>query len=119
MSLILGAAMWMLAGAVITGVIAAFWEEIRGWLDSVAADFVEKHLGYGAREKMHRAVSTINKLKNKINNTSVVYTKRNNLDSYFDKTTIVSEAPIYEIDNDIIEEINKKGHIIQEFEYRQ
>lgn len=119
MSLILGAAMWILAGAVLTGVIATFWDDIRSWLNSVAADFVERHLGYGARQKMHRAVSKVNKLINKIKNTSVVYTKKNDLDTYFDKTTIVSEAPIYEIDNDIIEEINNKGHIVQEFEYRQ
>lgn len=119
MSLI-GAAMWILAtGVVLTGVIATFWEDIRGWLNSVAADFVEKHLGYGARQKMHRAVSTINKAMNKLKNTSVVYSKKNELDAYYDKTTIISEAPIYEIDNRIIEEINNKGSIIQEFEYKQ
>lgn len=119
MSLILGAAMWILAGAVLTGVIATFWEDIRGWLNSVAADFVEKHLGYGARERMHRAVATVNKVMNKLRNTSVVYSKKNRLDTYYDKTTIVSEAPIYEIDSKVIEEINKTGSIVQEFEYKQ
>lgn len=119
MSLI-GAAMWVLVtGVVLTGVIASFWEDIRGWLNSVAADLVEKHLGYGARQRMHRAVSTINKGVNKLRNTSVVYTKKNELDAYYDKTTMVSEAPIYEIDNKVIEEINNKGSIIQEFEYKQ
>lgn len=118
MSLILGAAMWIMAGVALTGLIATFWEDIRGWLNNVAADFVERHLGYGARQRMHRAVSTVNKVISKIKNTSVVYTKRNDLDTYFDKTTIISEAPICEIDSQIIEDINKNGMITQEFEYK-
>ena len=110
---------WIIVGTAAVGVLATFWDEVRQWLNSVAADFIEKHLGYSARQKMQKAVTCIDKVVNKIRNNSVIYTKKNNLDTYYDKTTILAETSIYEIDQKVLNEINKRGEIVQEFEYRQ
>lgn len=108
-----------IAGGLLTGAIAIFWDQIKDWLNNVAADFVEKHLGYNARQKMQKAVSTVNRVMNKIRNTSIVYSKRNRTDNYFDKTTIVGEEEVYEVDQKVLDDIKQKGSIVQEFEYRQ
>lgn len=114
---------WMIAGALLGGLfvaaVAAFWDEIKDWLNNVAADFVEKHLGYNARTKMQRAISTADKVMNKIRNTSVIYTKKDRLDNYFDKTTIVGEEEVYEVKEEVLDKIRKEGSIVQEFTYVQ
>lgn len=112
---------WLIAGALIgavaTTAIVAFWDDIREWLNSVAADAVEKAFGYSARNRMHRAVAKVNRVINKIRNNTVVYTKRNSLDEYYDKTTIIAEDDVYNIGEDVVKEINKKGEIVQEYKY--
>ena len=109
---------WAILGAVVATCLVAFWDEIRMWLNNTAANAVERVLGYGARERMHRATARIDRVMDKIRNRTVVYTKRSELDSFYDKTTLVSEESIYEISDDIINEINYRGVLIQEFEYR-
>jgi|LSQX01.1.fsa_nt_gb hypothetical protein len=109
---------WIMLGAAVTACLVTFWDEIRIWLNNTAADAVEKVLGYGARERMHRAIAKIDKVINKLKNKTVIYTKKTELEAYYDKTTIVSEAPLYEINSEVIEEINKQGTLVQEFEYR-
>ena len=116
---ILAAIGWVVAGAVAAGVLVTFWDEIRNWLNNVAADFVERQFGYGAREKMHKAITTIDKMMDKVRNNSIIYTKRNKLDTYFDKTTIISEASVYNIDEKVLNEIKQKGKLVQEFTYMQ
>ncbi|KGR73545.1 hypothetical protein [Ureibacillus manganicus] len=109
----------LLVGAVVATGVVAFWDDIRRWLNNTAANFVEKYLGYGARNRMHRAVTKIDKVMNVIKNQTVIYTKRNRLDTMFDKVTMEAEANPYEIDNDVLQQINKEGKLVQEFEYRQ
>lgn len=109
---------WVLLGAVVATCLVTFWDEIRKWLNNTAANVVEKVLGYGARERMHRATTRIDRVMDKIKNRTVVYTKRSELDSFYDKTTLVSEASIYEISDEIINEISYKGELVQDFEYR-
>lgn len=106
-----------IAGGLIAGAIVKFWEEIKDWLNIVAADFVEEHLGYNARTTMQKAVSTVDKVMNKIRNTSVVYSKRNRTDNYFDKTTLVGEEEVYEVSQEVLKEIQQKGSIMEEFKY--
>lgn len=105
----------LIAGAILT----KFWDSIRTWLNTVAADAVEKQFGYSWRNKMQKAVSIVDRVANKLKNHSVVYTKESPNAIYFNKTTITAEAPVYSIEDDVLEEIEKNGnHIIQEFEYR-
>ena len=106
-------------GAVAVAGITAFWDKIRVWLNNSAANAVEKVLGYGARERMHRAVCTIDRAMNVIRNKTVVYTKKNELDTMFDKVTMSGKANPYEIDKDVLAELNKKQVLVQEFGYRQ
>lgn len=110
---------WALVGAVAAGVLTTFWDSIRGWLDNVAADFVEKHLGYNARQNMHRAVAVVGKVMDKVRNTSTIYSKKNRLDTYYDKTTIVAEQPVYKVDSEVLQAIeDNKGKLTQEFKYQ-
>ncbi|MCC5804671.1 hypothetical protein [Rossellomorea vietnamensis] len=109
---------WALLGAAATGILVTFWDEIRVWLNQVAADAVEKVFGYNARQAMHRAVARIDRVMDKVKNTATIYTKKNRLDTHFVKTDIVAEADVYEIDNRVLDEIQRKGSIVQEFEYK-
>ena len=109
---------WFIAGAVATACLVTFWDEVKNWLNQVAADAVERVLGYGARERMHRAIAVMDRVVNKIRNTSTIYTKRNDYDTYFDKTTIVSDCNEYEIDRDVLKEVSKRNQLVQEFGYK-
>lgn len=110
-------AVGLFAGAAISTVLISFWDEIRQWLNNVAADAVERAFGYQARNKMHRAIAKIDRIAKKIRNRSTVYTKNNELDSHFVKVTTESHIPEYEIGEDIIAEIRNKGELVQEFKY--
>ena len=113
--MLLAALGWVIVGGLLVGAIAKFWDEIRDWLNNVAADFVEKHLGYNARQKMLKATSKVDRIVNK----SVVYTRKNRLDNYLDKTTIIGEEDVYEVDQEVLNKIKQDGGMVQKFEYRQ
>lgn len=107
------------AGALLGAAFVAFWDDIRNWLNNTAANFVERVLGYGARTRMHRAISTIDRVMDVVRNRTIVYTKRNNLDTMYDKVTMEADAAPYEISSDVLKKIKDEGRMIQEFEYRQ
>ncbi|KAI4451132.1 hypothetical protein C823_005681 [Eubacterium plexicaudatum ASF492] len=107
-----------LAGAVAITVIDRFWEDIAHWLNNTAANAVERVLGYNAKKNMHRAVTTISKVRDYLHNTTVVYTKENPMDSFLQKVTYETDAPVYQIDTEVVEEIKKQGEIVKAFEYR-
>ena len=96
--------LWFVAGTVTVACLVAW---------------VERHLGYNARTHMQKAVAMINRVMRKIKNKTIVYSKRNSTDLYFDKTTIIAEAPVSSIDDDVLEEIRKnKNQLVQEFIYK-
>lgn len=110
---------WIILGAAVaTAVLYKFWDNIKQWLNNTAANTIEKALGYGARSRMHRAVATIDRLMNKIRNTTIVYTKKNELDTHFHKTTLYAEADIYSIDEGVLKEIENKKILVNEFIYQ-
>lgn len=115
---LLAAIGWVILGGLAVGTLVTFWDEIRDWLNQVAADAVEKVFGYKARQTMHRAVAKIDRVMNVVRNTSTIYTKKNQLDTHYVKTNVVAEAPVHEIDQQVLNEIQKKKTIVQEFEYR-
>lgn len=110
---------WILIGLVLGAALVAFWDSIKNWLDTVAADWVERELGYGARNRMHKAVAMVDRVMQKVRNRAVIYTKRYANDLYFDKTTITCETGIENIEEDVLQEIAKQGTLVQQFEYRQ
>ncbi|MFW6030425.1 MAG: hypothetical protein ACOCRO_09260 [Halanaerobiales bacterium] len=116
--MVLGIIGWVIVGALLAGAIAMFWDDIKNWLNNTAADAVERVLGYDARRNMHRAVARIDRVVDTIRNRTVVYTKRNHLDTYYDKVTLSAEAAPYEIDNDVLKKLRQEGELIQKFEYR-
>ncbi|WP_343346245.1 hypothetical protein [Terrisporobacter petrolearius] len=108
------------AAAVTVGAFALvkFWDQIRMWLNNTAANAVERLLGYGARTRMHRAVATVDRVIDKIRNRVVVYTKKDELDTHYHKTTLEAEASVYSIDEGVLKNIENQGRIIQEFSYK-
>lgn len=109
---------WALLGAVTATVLVTFWDQIRGWLNNVAANMVEKVFGYNARNNMQKAVAKVDRVMDTIRNKATVYTKKDHLDKYFVKTEIVAKAPVNKIDSGVLEEIKKQGVLVQEFGYK-
>jgi hypothetical protein len=54
---------------------------------------------------------------NRIRTQSTVYYKKNKLDTYYDKVTLEASAPVYEFDDEVLDEIRQKGSISQEMKY--
>lgn len=115
---ILGIIGWVLLGAATTTVLVTFWDEIRNWLNNVAANTIEKVFGYNARNNMQKAVAKVDRVMDTIRNRATIYTKKTPLDKYFVKTDIVAKANVNKIDNSVLEEIKKEGVLVQEFEYK-
>ena len=109
---------WVLLGAAATAVLVTYWDQIRGWLNNVAANTIEKVFGYNARNNMQKAVAKVDRVMDTIRNRATVYTKKDNLDKYFVKTDIVAKAPVNKIDSGVLEEIKKQGVLVQEFGYK-
>lgn len=114
----LGAIGWIIIGAALTGAILAFWNEIKDWLNNTAANVVERLLGYGARKTMQKAICRVDRVVNKVRTRAVVYSKKNPLDTYFDRVTLEATAPVYEIDEEVLEDIRRNGELCQEFQFK-
>lgn len=53
-------------GLAATAVTFAYWDRIKNWLNTVVADRLEKVFGYGARKRLHHAVSIADRTVNGI-----------------------------------------------------
>lgn len=107
------------AATLLTTAVIAFWNDIKDWLNNTAANVVQKYIGYDARQAMQKAVCKADRVMNKVRNVSEVYYKKNRLDTYYDKVTMETEAPAYEINQEVLDEIAKSGSIIQTMEYKR
>lgn len=117
---------WLLGGIVIgliigvsVVVIHKFWDSIAEWLHNTAADAVGRVLGYNAKTHMHRAVTRITKLHDKVQNMATILFKKNELDTMYQEVTYQTDAPVYQIDTDVIKAIEQEGSIMNEFIYKQ
>ena len=113
---------WVILGALLVGVVAHYWDSIRTWLNSTALDFVEKHLGYNARLTMEKAVSKLVRIGDMAFNTTIIKSKKNKLDKYYDQTTIEFEETTQELSNEygkeLLDELEKSNQrLTQEFKY--
>lgn len=111
------AAGFVLVGAILAGAMLAFWDDIKEWLNNTAADVVQKYIGYDARKAMQRAICVADRVVNKIRTRSTVYYKRERLDTHVDKVVLEATAPVYEFDEEVLNEIQAKGSIAQEMKY--
>lgn len=110
---------FIILGAIASACLITFWEGIRNWLNNTAANAVEKYLGYNARNFITKATSVIDKSMGMIRNKSIVYSKKNRLDTYYSKVTIEANADPKKIDTKVLRELEKNnGSLLQEFEYR-
>lgn len=114
MSLI-GTLAWVALGMAATGVLVAFWDEIKQWLNNTAANAIEKVFGYNARNLMQRAVAKVDRIMDKVRITSTIYTKKDPLSTTFEVIDITAETEAHTLDPKVLEEIQKKGVLTQEF----
>lgn len=98
--------------------IVHFWDDIKSWLNQVAGNAVEKMFGYQARQNIHRAIAIVDRVMDKIKNTSFIYSKKSPTSTYFDKTTVTAEIGIQNVEADVLKELQKNGNrLTQEFSY--
>lgn len=108
----------LLIGAVLAAGVVAYWDKIKTWLNSVFVDAIERTLGYSARNTAQRAIAVVDRLVDKLRNTSVVYSKKSPTATYFDKTTIISEAGIYDVEEDMRKFLSENNnHVERTFTY--
>lgn len=108
---------WILVGAVLTGALLYFWNDIRDWLNNTAADVVQQYIGYNARKAMQRAVCVVDRVVNNLRTRAAVYYKKDRLDTYFDKVTLEAAAPVYEFDEEVLDKIRENGKLEQELKF--
>ncbi len=113
----LGVIGWMLAGAVLTGALLYFWNDIRDWLNNTAADAVQHYIGYDARKAMQRAACVVDRIVNNLRTRAAVYYKRERLDTHYDKVTLEATAPVYEFDEEVLDKIKENGKLEQELKF--
>lgn len=113
---------WLIAGIVIGAVLVTamdrFWDTIASWLNNTAANAVESVLGYNAKKYMQRAVATVSKFRDMLHNNTVIYAKRDYLDTYFQKISLKGTAPVYDQEEEVKETFEIKNTQVQEFEYK-
>jgi len=114
----LGLIGWVIVGAVLTGALLYFWNDIKAWLNNTAADAVERVLGYNARKAMQRAVCIADRVVNSLRTQATVYYKRHPLDTFVDRVRLEATAPVYEFDEEVLTKIKEEGQLQQEFEFR-
>ncbi len=107
-----------IAGAILVTAIDRFWDSIAGWLNSTAADAVERVLGYNARKFMQKAVTTVTKVHDRLHNKAVVYTRQSALDTVIHKVTLSSTAPVYDQEDDVKNLFERESTQVNTFEYR-
>ena len=118
---------WVIAGAIglaLGATVAAvtlsdkLWEKVRHWLNNTAANVVERVLGYKARQNMHRAITKVGNIRDRlVHRNAVVYTKLDRMDSFYKKVTYEASASVEQFDDDILEQIRRERELTQEFEY--
>lgn len=109
---------WVLLGGAMIGFLVTFWDDIRHWLNNVAADAVERIFGYKARHTMQRAIAKVDRVMDVVRNRATIYVKDDPLSEYISKVDVIGEAPAHEIDEKVLNEIQERKTLVQEFEYK-
>ena len=118
---------WVLAGLVGAAIGAAavaltasdrLWNNTSHWLNNTAADAVEQVFGYKARTQMERAVAAVGNIRYRVvHRAATVYTKQNQMDSFYKKLTISGEAMQDQFDADIVEMLEREKQMSEKFVY--
>jgi hypothetical protein len=108
-------------GALLVGILARYWEDIRRWLNTTAADAVERALGYEARRNMHMAVSVADRVfrmfqgRAVATNVSTVFTL--NADNTYGKVQMLNNIPAEELGQEYLNEMRTADNVM-EMDYR-
>ena len=94
-----------------------FWEDIANWLNNVAADAVERKFGVNARRTMQRAVCKVTRIMNRIDNVARVFLKTERA-GYLRQVDLHATAPVYEVDEEVLQEINRKKELVNSFTFK-
>jgi hypothetical protein len=112
----------LIAGAVMAKpeIVERFWKSIEGWLNTTAADAVERMFGYQARQRMYRTVSKVNYVieRHVAKNRSTVYSKKSRLDDTIVMTVLETEAPEAKLDRGLLEDIKANRCHVAEYQYK-
>ena len=109
---------WILLGLAAGALVVTYWDRIKRWLDTIVADKIEELFGYGARKRLHHAVSIADRVAGGIRNRIFVYVQKINGKGY-DKYEEKEVKIIADVEDEIVQEIKDKGPIIQEFSYTE
>ena len=96
----------------------AYWDKIKRWLDTIVADTIEKVFGYGARKRVHHAVTIVDRVASGIRERVFVYVGKvtgKGYDKYEEKQVRI----LSDVEDEVVKEINEKGPVIQEFTYTE
>ncbi len=112
--------MWelVLIGSIITALTITYWDRIKRWLDTIVADKIEQVFGYGARKRVHHAVTIVDRVASGIRERVFVYVGKKNgvgYEKYEEKQVKI----LSDVEEDVIKEIDEKGPVIQEFTYTE
>lgn len=108
---------WVIAAGIIFASLAIkyFWEDIAQWLNNTAANAIERKFGIDARKTMQKAVCRVTRVMNKIDNVARVYFRMD--EHYMKRVDLHATQPEYETDEEVLQEIDMKKELINEFTY--
>ena len=108
----------LLIGAAVLALTITYWDKIKRWLDTIVADRIEKVFGYGARKRVHHAVTIVDRVASGIRERVFVYVGKvtgKGYDKYEEKQVRI----LSDVEDEVVKEINEKGPVIQEFTYTE
>lgn len=108
---------WIIVGGIVFASLALkyFWKDIAQWLNNTAANAIERKFGINARKTMQRAVCKVTKIMDKIDNVARVYFRMD--EHYLKQIDLHATQPEYETDDEVLQELDMKKELINEFRY--
>jgi len=109
---------WVLLGVAAAAIAVTYWDQIKQWLNTIVADKIEKVFGYGARKRVHHAVTIVDRVAAGIRERVFVFVRRTKgmgYDKYEEKQTKI----ITDVDEEVVREVEEKQAVIQEFTYTE
>ena len=104
-------------GVALAAALQRFWDGIANWLNSTAADAVERALGYNARQYMLRATAAVTKVFDKLNNKTVIYTRQSALATDIQKVTLSSTGLLSDQEDEVRKKFEEEQTLINDYTY--
>lgn len=108
----------LLIGVAAIALTITYWDKIKKWLDTIVADKIEQVFGYGARKRVHHAVTIVDKVMSGIRERVFVFVGKKKgigYEKYEEKQVKI----LSDVEDEVVKEINEKGAVVQEFTYTE